>query len=184
MKSLEPDGIVRCSSFRSHRAWIRRQFLNLVLGVSLSAIVVCSGGGPARAFELSWRPWTDMQRGGLAVIYGQQARIYECFRSKQLPVSLEVRGLDGSWKAMQTVRTKRSNLCQGGSFGAIFNGRVTEVGRAMGGEIYLEMRIVSKATTKFRAYRSAPALIRQFKSFEEFKTDRIDTINRVLENLS
>lgn len=133
-----------------------------MIGLSGSPVSAVSEGG--------WRTWDDMEGGGYAITYGSQIKIYDCFLGK-FPVSLQFRNSKGSWKNMQTVTTKKSSRCDG-DYAALFNGRVNALGQQLDDGLYIEMRVVSTASKGFKAYRSAPALIPQYKS-ERDKMDKL-----------
>lgn len=106
-----------------------------------------------------------MESGSYSVIYGTQAKIYYCFNGV-MPANLQVRNSRGAWKNMQTVTTKKSKRCDDKRYQyvALFNGRVTALGQQLDDGLYLEMRLTTTATRRWSAYRSAPALIPQYKS--------------------
>jgi hypothetical protein len=125
-----------------------------------------------------WRSWTDIESGSYAVVFGTPAYIYECFNGK-FPMSLQYRDTRGRWKNMQTVTTKKSKLCDGG-YAALFKGKVTQLGKRLDDGLYLEMRMSSAASAGFRAFRSSPALVYQYKSRREQIRDLGKTLQDVL----
>jgi hypothetical protein len=150
--------------------------------LAASLCITGLSGSPVSAVsEDGWRTWDDMEGGGYAVTYGSQIKIYDCFLGK-FPVSLQFRNSKGSWKNMQTVNTKKSSRCDG-DYAALFNGRVNALGQQLDDGLYIEMRVVSPASKGYKAYRSAPALIPQYKSRADQISQLGETLRNVLANL-
>jgi hypothetical protein len=142
-------------------------------GLTLSPVRAATSDG--------WRTWADMRSGGYAVTYGEPARIYDCFLGK-FRVSLQAKNAGGSWVNLQTVTTKKSGRC-GGDYVALFNGAVGMLGAQVGDALYLEMRIFSPATRDFRAYKSRPALVPQYKSERDRLRSIFEGIDKALSDL-
>jgi hypothetical protein len=135
------------------------------LGAVLLATVAGFSSPVNAVSDDGWRTWDDMTTGSYAVVYGTQAKIYECFLGKGR-ASLQVRNKSGRWRNMQTVTLKKSKRCDG-DYVALFNGRVTVLGQRLDDGLYLEMRIFSPAGGGYKSYTSPPALIPQYKSRAE-----------------
>lgn len=132
-----------------------------------------------------WRDWYEMESGSYAVTYGSPAKIYACMDGV-LSASLQVRNSSGAWKNMQTVTTKKSlKYCdiKGYTYVALFNGPVTALGKPLDNGLFLEMRLVSAATKKIKAWRSDPALIPQYKSYADKVGQIAEAMRKVLDKL-
>jgi hypothetical protein len=128
-----------------------------------------------------WRTWDDIQSGGFAVTYGEPARIYDCFLGK-FRVSLQAKNMRGDWVNLQTVTTKKSRRCDG-DYAAMFNGPVGILGAQLGDTLYLEMRMFSPASRGFRAFKSRPALVPQYKSERDRLQSIFEGIDKALSGL-
>jgi len=153
---------------------IKTRKLRKAISIAVFSLIAFHAAPTSGASEDGWRTWDDMLSGRYAVVYGSPANIFECFRGR-FRVSLQVRNQQGEWKDMQVVTTKKSRRCNG-SFAALFRGPVTELGREIGGVLYLEMRMSSPASNGWKAYRSRPALVPQYKS----RADQIRSLDRAL----